>query len=174
MATPDAAAASAPGMPQLDFATFPNQIIWLVITLVAIYVILTQFALPRIAGALEDRHEAIADDLEKAADLKRQAEEAEEAYNEALRKARSEAQAIAAETKAKIQAELDSATAKADAEIAAKAAESEARISEIRESALKSVEDVANETAGAVVDAVLPGTADADALKSAVAAALKG
>jgi len=30
------AAASAPGMPQLDFSTFPNQIFWLVVTLVVI------------------------------------------------------------------------------------------------------------------------------------------
>jgi hypothetical protein len=31
-----------PGMPQLDFSTFPNQIFWLVVTLIAIYFILTR------------------------------------------------------------------------------------------------------------------------------------
>ena len=31
------AADAAPGMPQLDFSTFGNQIFWLVVTLVAIY-----------------------------------------------------------------------------------------------------------------------------------------
>ncbi|MGJ8610818.1 MAG: F0F1 ATP synthase subunit B', partial [Octadecabacter sp.] len=29
--------ASTPGMPQLDLGTFPNQIFWLVITLIVIY-----------------------------------------------------------------------------------------------------------------------------------------
>jgi F-type H+-transporting ATPase subunit b len=38
----DAAHAAAPGMPQLDFSTFPNQIFWLVVTLVAIYFILSK------------------------------------------------------------------------------------------------------------------------------------
>ncbi|MEO0914387.1 MAG: F0F1 ATP synthase subunit B' [Pseudomonadota bacterium] len=174
MATPEDAVGSAPGMPQLDGSTYFNQIFWLVLTLLAIYYVLTKIALPRIGGVLEDRHEAIADDLERAASLKRKAEEAEEAYNAALAQARADAQKIAADTKADIQAELDAATAKADAEIAAKAAESEERIAEIRASAMQSVEEVANETASAVVEAVLPGAGDADALKSAVTAALKG
>ena len=34
--------AEAAGMPQLDFSTFPNQIFWLVVTLVAIYLILNK------------------------------------------------------------------------------------------------------------------------------------
>ncbi len=174
MAEPTAGAEAAPGMPQLDFSTFPNQIFWLIVTLVVIYVVLTKIALPRIGGALEDRHDAIANDLEQAATLKRRAEEAEEAYNAALAQARADAQKIAADTKAEIQTEVDAATAKADAEIAAKAAESEARINEIRASAMEAVEQVANETAAAVVEAILPGAVDDDALKSAVTAALKG
>ncbi|MBT6506768.1 MAG: F0F1 ATP synthase subunit B', partial [Marinovum sp.] len=40
-----AADASAPGMPQLDFSTFGNQIFWLVVTLVVIYLILSRIAL---------------------------------------------------------------------------------------------------------------------------------
>ena len=35
------AAESAPGMPQLDFSTFPNQIFWLIVTLVVLYLVLT-------------------------------------------------------------------------------------------------------------------------------------
>ena len=46
------AADAAPGMPQLDFSTFGNQIFWLVVTLVAIYLILDRIALPRIAEVL--------------------------------------------------------------------------------------------------------------------------
>ena len=39
-------------MPQLDFSTFPNQIFWLLITLVVIYFVLSRIALPRIAAAV--------------------------------------------------------------------------------------------------------------------------
>ena len=48
------------------------------------------------------------------------------------------------------------------------------RIAEIRESAMVAVEEVANDAAEAVVGAVAPDMADADAVKAAVAAALKG
>ena len=50
MATATQGAASAPGMPQLDFSTFGNQIFWLLVTLVVIYMILSRVALPRCSG----------------------------------------------------------------------------------------------------------------------------
>ena len=41
MATQDAehAAEASVGMPQLDFSTFPNQIFWLVVSIVVLYFI---------------------------------------------------------------------------------------------------------------------------------------
>ncbi|KAG1715170.1 ATP synthase subunit b 2 [Nymphon striatum] len=167
------AAESAPGMPQLNFDHFGNQIFWLLVTLVVIYLILSRIALPRIAAVLAERQGTITNDLSAAEDLKRQAIEAEEVYNKALADARAEAQAIAAETKAEIQGELDTAIAKADAEIAAKAAESEKAITEIRASAMANVEVVAKDTAQSIV-AALGGKADAKALDAAVSARLKG
>ncbi|PCH98861.1 MAG: ATP F0F1 synthase subunit B' [Rhodobacteraceae bacterium] len=168
------AAETSPGMPQLDFTTFPNQIFWLVVALVLIYLILSRVALPRIATVLSERSETIQGDLEKAEELKQKAVEAEEAYNKALADARAQAGEIVAEAKAEIQVELDKAIAKADAEIAAKAAEGEVEIKKIRASAMKAVEKVAGDTAKAIVDAVLPGAADAKTLKAAVTARLKG
>ncbi len=162
------------GMPQLDFSTFPNQIFWLVVALIIIYLIVSRMALPRIGSVIEDRHNAIANDIEQAADFKRKAEEAEQAYNTALAEARSEAMRIAGEAKAEIQKEVDVELAKADAEISAKAAESEVRIGEIRDSAIKSIEEVANDVAGDIVSAIVPSASDAKALKAAIAARLKG
>lgn len=149
-----AAADSAPGMPQLDFSTFPNQIFWLVVTLVVIYFILSRVALPRIGSILAERTGTITNDLAAAEDLKAKAAEAEEAYNKALAEARAEAQRIAAETRAEIQGDLDDAIAKADAEIAAKTAESEKAIAEIRAGALESVKAVATDTANEIVTAL--------------------
>ncbi len=162
------------GMPQLDFDMFPNQIFWLVIAIVILYFVLSRIAMPRIGSVLEDRHNAIANDLEQANEFKRKAEEAEESFNKALADARAEANSIAEATKADIAKEVDAAIAKADAEIAAKAVESEAHIKEIRESALKAVEEVANDTASQIVDSVMPSAADAKAVKAAVTKQLKG
>ena len=173
-ATPGAEAAEA-GIPQIDFATFPNQIFWLAVALIAIYLILTRVAMPRIAAVLAERQGTLTNDLAAAEDLKRQAVEAEEAYKKALADARAEAQKIAEEPRASIQAELNDAIAKADAEISAKTAESETRIAEIQASAAESVAQVAADVAGDIAGAVVPGkTIDANALSAAVAERAKG
>jgi F-type H+-transporting ATPase subunit b len=164
---------SAIGMPQLCFDWFPNQIFWLLITLVAIYLILSRVALPRIGGILAERSGTITNDLAAAEDLKAKAVEAEEAYNQALAEARAEAQRIAAEARAEIQADLNDAIAKADAEIAAKAAESEQALAEIRAGALENIQTVATETASEIV-AVFGGSADAETISAAVADRVKG
>ncbi len=147
-------AAEAAGMPQLEFSTFPNQIFWLVVALVIVYMILSRIALPRIASVLADRREVIEGDIAAAEDLKRKAEEAEATYNQALADARAEAARIVAEAKAEIQSDLDAAMARADARITAKAAESEKSIAEIRERAFESVEAIALSVAGDIVSAM--------------------
>lgn len=162
----------ATGLPQLNFETWPSQVFWLIVALVVLYYLMSRIALPRIASVLEERADAIASDLDRAEELKRKAEEAERAYKQALADARAKAQAIAAETRAEIQQEIDAAIARADAEISARTAESEKRIAEIRDSAIQSVRQVADETAVAVVERIMPGVADDEAVRSAVQARL--
>ena len=168
-----AAEAAQPGMPQLDFSTFGNQIFWLVVTLVVIYFVLSKVALPRIASVLAERQGTITNDIAAAEELKVRAAEAEAAYDKALADARAEAGRIAAEAKAEMQAEVDVALQKADAEIAARTAESEAKIAEIREGAAQAVREVARDTAREVV-AALGVDVDAAAVDAAVAAQAKG
>ncbi len=163
----------AVGMPQIDFTSFPNQIFWLVITLVVIYFVLSRVALPRIESVLAERQGVITNDIAAAEDLKLKAIEAEELYNKALADARAEAGRIVSEAKAEIQADLDVAIAKADAEIAAKAAESEAAIADIRASAMDSVKVVAKDTAKEIV-AALGGKTDAKSITAAVTSRMKG
>lgn len=167
------AAEHAVGMPQLDFATWPNQIFWLLVTLVAIYFVLTRVALPRISAVLAERNGFITNHIAEADELKQKALKAEKAYGEALAQARANAARIAAEARAAIQKDLDAAIAKADAQIAAKAAEAEAGISEIRAGAAEAVTEVANSTALELVSA-LGGKADAASVTAAVDARLKG
>jgi F-type H+-transporting ATPase subunit b len=164
---------AATGLPQLDFSTFPNQIFWLVITLIAIYMILSRVSLPRIAAVLAERQGAITNDIAAAEELKQKAAEAEAAYDKALADARAAAAEIAAEAKAEMQAEIDVALKKADAEIAARTAESEAHIAEIRDGAAAAISGVAKETAEAVASS-LGLDVDKGALDAAVDERTKG
>ena len=164
---------SAIGMPQLCVDWMPNQVFWLVVSLVVIFLVLSRIALPRIGGVLAERLGTITNDLAAAEELKQKAVAAEQAYNDALAAAKVEANKIVADAKAEIQKQLDAATAKADVEIAARTAESEARISEIRAGALEAVTEVAKDTAKEIV-AAFGGKADARSVTSAVTARLKG
>ena len=168
------AEAASGGMPQLDFTTFPSQIFWLIIALTVLFYVLSRKALPQIAGAIEERQDAIEDDLDRAAEFKRRAHQAEAAYEAALAAARAEVARITAEAKAAVQAEVDEVVAKAEAEIAARATESERRINAVRAEAAASVESVARETAAALVGALAPGVTPADdAVAAAVAANMR-
>lgn len=167
------AAAEGPGMPQLDFSNWGNQIFWLVLTLIVIYFVLSRIALPRIASVLAERQGTISNDIAAAEDLKSKALEAEAAYDKALIDARAEAGRIVAETKVGIQADLDAAIAKADEEISAKADEGAKAIAEIRASALDNVKIVAKDAAKEIV-AAMGGKADAKTITAAVTARMKG
>ena len=160
-------------MPQLDFSTFPNQIFWLVVTLIVIYFILSRVALPRIGAVLAERQGTITNDIAAAEELKARAQEAEAAYEKALADARGEAANIVAAAKADIQAELDVQLQKADAEIAAQTAESEKAIAEIQAGAADAVKAVAKDTAKEIV-AAMGGKADAKTITAAITTAMKG
>lgn len=164
---------AASGLPQLDFSHFGNQIFWLVVALVAIYLILSRVALPRIGAILAERQGTITNDIAVAEDLKAKALKAEDAYEKALADARSQAQTIVAETRAEIQIELDEAMKKADTEIAARTAESEKAIADIRAGALEAVQTVATDTAEALVTA-MGSKPDGATLKTAVENRMKG
>ncbi len=172
MATPtDAGSAAengATGLPQLDFTSFPSQIFWLAVTCFVLFQLMSKVALPRIASVLEERADAIADELDRAEEFRRKATEAEEAYEQALADARAKAQTIAAETRAEIQKDVDAAMAKADAEISARTAESEKRIEEIREQASAAVREVADDAARALIARLMPEALDEGAVKAAI------
>jgi len=159
-------------MPQLDFSTFPNQIFWLVVSIVILYYILSRVALPRIGSVLAERAGTITNDIAAAETYKVQAAEAEAAYHKALDDARAAAGKVIAENRAAIQAELNLAIAKADAEISARASESEVRIKEIRDSAAEAVTEVAKEAAKDIVQA-FGIKADARSVTAAVNARIK-
>ena len=107
-----ASSSSGPKLPQLDLATYPSQVFWLVISFVVLYFLVAKLAMPRIAEVLEERQERIEDDLDKAETLKKEAYQVRIEYEKALSAAREKAQEAtrhAQEEIAKRSAEAESA-----------------------------------------------------------------
>jgi F-type H+-transporting ATPase subunit b len=165
-------AASGPGMPQLDVTTFSNQIFWLVVAMVVLYLIMSRVALPRVASVLADRRGAITADIAAAEEYKLKAQEAEEAYKAALADAKAEANQIVEAAKADMQEALNEQIARADAEIAAKSKQSEERIREITANAVQMVGDVSTDVTKDIL-AAFDTKADGRSVTAAVKAQLK-
>lgn len=172
-AAADAAAGAAQeaaggGLPQLNPSDFTPQLIWLAITFGLLYVIMSRIALPRIGEVIEERRDRIQRDLDAAARLKNETDKALAAYEQALADARGNAHAIAKDTRERLASEVDQERARVEAQINAKLAEAETRITATKDKALKSVGDIATETAQAVIARLLGQNVSADEIKAAV------
>ncbi len=154
--------------PPFDPATFPSQLLWLAITFGLLYLLLSKLALPRLGGIVESRKALIDADL-AAADADRQKTDAAiAAYEKALAEAKAKAQGIATETRDAIQADLAGKRNAVESDLAAKVSAAEARIAQTKAEALTHVDEIASETAQAVVSQIV-GDVSADSVRAAVA-----
>ena len=160
-------------MPQMEFADYVPQLVWLVITFVAFYWVMSRVALPRIAEALEQRQRRIADDLEAASRLSGEAAAARTAFDATMAEARSQAQAITATMREDIAAEAAKRQAELSAELDARAAAEEVRIAKATAEVRTSLREVAIAVAQAASTKLLGGEVSKAALTKAVAAELK-
>lgn len=155
--------------PPLDTSTFPSQLFWLVIFFALLYLLMSKVALPRLAGILENRAGKIESDIAKAQALKDETENAIKSYEKALADARANAQGIAAETRAKVTAEVDSEKAQLDKSLGEKIAEAEAVIAASKSKAMKDVSAVAAEAAAEIVAELTGGKVTKTAAAKAIA-----
>ena len=161
-------AAEKAGIPQLDFSAFPNQIFWLVVCLVILYLILSRVALPRIEGILEHRKKRIQADILDAEALNNEALELRERNVKRLDEARAKAESIMAAARSDIRELQETALADVGTRIHAQTADAEARLDEIRKSAPENVAEVAHSAALEIVSSMMPGRDTASMVSSAV------
>ena len=159
-------------MPQFWLEDFAPQLIWLAISFIALYLLMSRVALPRIAEVLEDRQSRMADDLDRADQLKANAEQVIAEYEAALADARGKAQAMLAETAAEAHAAAERRIAEITERLAGEAAAAAARIAEAKDAAMAEVKTVATELARAAAEKLIgDAVPDADAAAAVEAAA---
>ena len=64
----------AKGFPPFDASTFASQLVWLALTFVALYLLMSRVALPRVGAIIEDRRQRVAGDLAEAQRFKEQSD----------------------------------------------------------------------------------------------------
>ncbi|TGQ34284.1 MULTISPECIES: F0F1 ATP synthase subunit B [unclassified Mesorhizobium] len=155
--------------PPFDPATFPSQLLWLAITFGLFYLFLKRVVMPRVGGIIDVRNDRITQDLDHADRLKKEADAAVAAYEQELVEAKARANTIGQQANDAAKAEAEAARKKVEAELDQKLGEAEARISSIKASAMKEVGTIAEDTASAIVEALVGGKAN----KAEIAAAVK-
>lgn len=154
--------------PPFDSSTFPSQLLWLAITFGLFYLFLKRVVLPRIGGILEVRRDRIAQDLDQAARMKEEADAAVAAYEQDLAEARTKASGIAQEARDAAKADADIERKRVEADLEKRLVEAEGRIAGIKNSALKEVGTIAEDTASAIVERLIGTKAEPGAVADAV------
>lgn len=145
----------APGgskFPPFDSSTFAPQLVWLAITFAALYFVMSRIALPRVASVLAERRERIQRDLAEAERLKAETDAALQSYEKSLADARGKAQTLASDMRNRVNADVERERRRVDDENAARLTATEARIADTKAKALANVNDLAAETAQAIVE----------------------
>jgi F-type H+-transporting ATPase subunit b len=134
-------------MPQLDYTTFPTQLVWLLITFVALYAVLSLVAIPRISAVLEERQRRVSDDLGRATALKAEADAAMAAYEKAMVEARNGAREILRQAGDALAARAEERQRALGAKLAEQIKQGEERIAETKRRALAEVQAIAADLA---------------------------
>src|ERR1700730_4714394 len=141
--------------PPFDAQSFASQLIWLALTFIALYLLMSRIALPRIGSILDERRRRVADDLAAAQRLKGLSDAAIAAHEKALSEARGRAQTLANETRAKASAAAEARRKEVDAKLNLHVAEAEKTIAATRSAAMTNVRGIAGEAASAIVERLI-------------------
>jgi F-type H+-transporting ATPase subunit b len=160
--------------PPFQKDTFASQLVSLLIAFVALYLIVSRIALPRVGSLLDERQNAIDGDLAEAQKLKEASDSALKAYESELAAARSRAQAIGAETRERLNAAAEAERKTLEERLSVKLAEAEKTIAATREAAMSNVRGIAADAAAAIVQQLAGLQPDSRTVKRAVDASLKG
>ena len=166
-----AAQAAGGGMPQLNFHDFAPQLVWLAITFVVLYLVMSKLAMPLISDTLDKRQAKIQGDLDAAEKASEDTRALVAAYEKRLADAREEARRLQRERN-----EADSAAATARlTELAdrlnGRIDEAEKRIAGQRAQVMDSLEDMAHDIAADIYSKLAGQPADSGMLKAKIAAA---
>jgi F-type H+-transporting ATPase subunit b len=161
------------GFPPFQKDTFASQLLWLVLVFVALYLVMSRLALPRIGSILEQRKARVDGDLAQAASLKSESDAAIAAYEAALADARNRAQALANETRVQAAAAAETARKALDVKLNARIAAAEAAIAQTRTAAMTNVQTIATEAAAAIVERLIGATPPGQQVANAVTDVLK-
>ena len=150
------------GLPQLNTQDMAPQLIWLAVTFLALYFVLSRYTLPRISSVIDERKNRIGRDIAEAERLNTETQNAIAEYEEQLASARGKASQLAKETRDTVSADLDAKRRTAEAQDQERMAAAEQRISLMKADAMAQVSAISTEAAQEIVKKLIDQDVTAD------------
>lgn len=139
-------------MPQFDPSLLPSQIFWLLVSFAVLYFLISTFILPRMADMIEERQDRIDHDLDRAAEMRAEAEVVMQEYDHALIDARKQSEAMLQAAQEDIKVLIREKNAVLSARLSQELDAAEERIKKAKAKALDDVRGIAEEAAQSVFE----------------------
>ena len=155
-------------MPQLNPEFFVSQLFWLVVTFSFLFVFLWRVSLPRIGNVLEKRERKINEDLTKAKELQKEAQEIQESIEKQIKQARSDANDIIKSSSIELQDKAQDELIKLDKELDKKIDESSKIIEKMKNDSVSEIQTQVKEITKLTLSKVASFDVSDDEIKNAI------
>ena len=160
--------AESGGMPQLNPEFWISQIVWLVITFGALYVILSKVILPKISNNLESRRSQILENIEIAEKQREESEEKLKEFDKIILNSKLEAKNLFNEARKKVLNEIDKKRSEMEKNLEEEISSAEKEIQSLNNNSTENIKKIATETSLSLIQQLIGEEINKESISSVV------
>ena len=160
--------AESGGMPQLNPEFWISQIVWLVITFGALYVILSKVILPKISNNLESRRSQILENIEIAEKQREESEEKLKEFDKIILNSKLEAKNLFNEARQKVLNEIDKKRSEMEKNLEEEISSAEKEIQSLNNNSTENMKKIATETSLSLIQQLIGEEINKESISSVV------
>ena len=155
-------------MPQLNPEFWISQIVWLVITFGALYVILSKVILPKISNNLESRRSQILENIEIAEKQREESEEKLKEFDKIILNSKLEAKNLFNEARQKVLNEIDKKRSEMEKNLEEEISSAEKEIQSLNNNSTENIKKIATETSLSLIQQLIGEEINKESISSVV------
>ena len=163
-----AQSAESGGMPQLNPEFWISQIIWLILTFGALYIVLSKVILPKISDNLESRRSQILENIEIAEKQREESEEKVKEFEKIILNSKLEAKNLFNEARQKVLEDVDKKRSELEKSIEAEIVSAEKEIQSLNSNSLENIKKIATDTSSDLISQLIGQEVDKNTISSIV------
>ena len=164
----EAQSAESGGMPQLNPEFWISQIVWLILTFGALYIVLSKVILPKISDNLESRRSQILENIEIAEKQREESEEKVKEFEKIILNSKLEAKNLFNEARQKVLEDVDKKRSELEKSIEAEIVSAEKEIQSLNSNSLENIKKIATDTSSDLISQLIGQEVDKNTISSIV------